>query len=292
MVSESVTYAGYLAMAILPAPESPLPRMGCYNEAVLAAFARRALRREHRHHQLRHLGHCAWPWSSSSSPWSCAPAARRPPPTPAAPVGLGLIAYLTVVVVLFFVPWGLNYLFADLVTAQVRAWNRLLPFLLLLFVLGAAAALPARGSRRPGRTRCPSPSSSSGSRRSTRSTPTARPTPAASPRQRRRPTPARDYAIAANAAIPADCGVLQLPHMVYPENGPSIGVNDYDHFLPRHERRQGVELRGREEHRRRGVGGAAAAGADDRAGGAGCARRASARSTSTPAASPTRSCPP
>jgi hypothetical protein len=42
----------------------------------------------------------------------------------------------------------------------------------------------------------------------------------------------RDYARAANAALPDDCGVLQLPHMVYPENGRSIGVNDYDHFFP------------------------------------------------------------
>ena len=61
---------------------------------------------------------------------------------------------------LFFVPWGLNYLFADLVTTQIRAWNRLLPFLLLLFILGAAAAAAPHEARHlAGHSPCPSPSS-------------------------------------------------------------------------------------------------------------------------------------
>ena len=33
-----------------------------------------------------------------------------------------------------------------------------------------------------------------------------------------------------NAAIPEDCGVLQLPYMAYPEHGRERGINDYDHF--------------------------------------------------------------
>ncbi len=41
---------------------------------------------------------------------------------------------------------------------------------------------------------------------------------------------ARDYAGKVNAAIPEDCGVLQLPYMAYPEHGIERGVNDYDHF--------------------------------------------------------------
>jgi hypothetical protein len=40
----------------------------------------------------------------------------------------------------------------------------------------------------------------------------------------------RDYAAAVNAAIPEDCGVLQLPYLAYPENGRVEGMNDYDHF--------------------------------------------------------------
>ena len=53
------------------------------------------------------------------------------------------IAYLIVVCLLFFVPWGLNYLIAGTITAQIRAWNRLTPIILLLFLLGAAAIIEA-----------------------------------------------------------------------------------------------------------------------------------------------------
>ena len=41
---------------------------------------------------------------------------------------------------------------------------------------------------------------------------------------------ARAYAAQVNAAIPDDCGVLQLPYMAYPEHGNQRDINDYDHF--------------------------------------------------------------
>jgi hypothetical protein len=46
---------------------------------------------------------------------------------------------------------------------------------------------------------------------------------------------AQAYADQVNAAIPENCGILQLPYMKYPENGPlnkqGDGLGDYDHFL-------------------------------------------------------------
>ncbi len=41
---------------------------------------------------------------------------------------------------------------------------------------------------------------------------------------------ARDYTTAIDEQIPQNCGVLQLPHQVYPENGPLGDLNDYEHF--------------------------------------------------------------
>ena len=32
--------------------------------------------------------------------------------------------------------------------------------------------------------------------------------------------------------MPQNCGILQLPNMVYPENAPILMMNDYDHFWP------------------------------------------------------------
>lgn len=231
MVSESFTNAGSLVMAILPAPESSLPRMGYYNEAVLAAFADAPFGEST---AITNFG--SWVTALALIVFVVALLlrARRPELLPAsgAPVRLGLIAYLTGVVVLFFVPWGLNYLFADLVTAQIRAWNRLLPFLLLLFILGAAAAVH--------RTRLATSWAIAVPIALVLLALTAvdsvypyRAAFAASVAEARAATEAgRAYAGAVNTAIPDDCGVLQLPYMAYPENGRTQGVNDYDHFFP------------------------------------------------------------
>jgi hypothetical protein len=145
-------------------------------------------------------------------------------------VSASLIAYLTVVTLLFFIPWGLNYLLAGTVTAQIRAWNRLLPILLLLFILGAAAVLARSRIARDMRIAVPiglvvlaltlvdavlpfrSPYADSVARGSEFS------------------GAGREYAAAAQQAIPEQCGVLQLPYMGYPEFGKVGEINDYDHF--------------------------------------------------------------
>jgi peptidoglycan biosynthesis protein MviN/MurJ (putative lipid II flippase) len=64
---------------------------------------------------------------------SSKPTQRKAKKVRGAPITLSFITYLTIVVLLFFIPWGLNYLFAGAVTPQIRAWNRLVPILLWLF---------------------------------------------------------------------------------------------------------------------------------------------------------------
>lgn len=230
MVSESFTNAGSLVMAILPAPESSLPRMGYYNEAVLTAFADAPFGEST---AITNFG--SWVTALALLVFLAALAIRaRRPRSSSAPrddIGLGLIAYLTVVVVLFFVPWGLNYLFADLVTTQIRAWNRLLPFLLLLFILGAAVAVRRTRLATSWALALPIALVLLGLTAIDSVYP-YRAAYAGSVAEAREATEAgRAYASAVNAAIPGKCGVLQLPHMAYPENGRTQGVNDYDHFF-------------------------------------------------------------
>ena len=231
MVSESFTNAGSLVMAILPAPESSLPRMGYYNEAVLNAFADAPFGEST---AITNFGSWATALALLVFLGALLLRARRPvnPSIPGAPVSLGLIAYLTVIVVLFFVPWGLNYLFADLVTTQIRAWNRLLPFLLLLFVLGAAAALHRTRLATSWAFAVPIALILLGLTAIDSVYPYRAAYAQSVTGAREAIDAGRGYAAAVNAAIPDDCGVLQLPHMVYPENGRTEGINDYDHFFP------------------------------------------------------------
>jgi hypothetical protein len=112
----------------------------------------------------------------------------------------------------------------------VRAWNRLLPILLLLFILGAAATIKdsqwARGrvsatiigalililviidSVLPFK-----PAYASGAAEGERQLQIA-----------------EKYAADVNAAIPGQCGILQLPYVVYPEQGRIERLDDYQHF--------------------------------------------------------------
>ena len=232
---ESVIFAGDLAIALLPLPQSSLPGFGRYNDAVLAAIADAPYGES-----SVITNHGTWVTTAALLVfvvgiimWT----RRKSDVTPGAPrlhggprVTPGLIGYLIVVTLLFFVPWGLNFLFADLVTASIRGWNRLLPMLLLLFILGAAtvlrsvpwtkraviaipvalaivglaaldSALPFRGAYRTSATEAGEIT-----------------------------TAARDYSTAVNTAIPEPCGILQLPYMAYPEFGVQRGINDYDHF--------------------------------------------------------------
>ena len=238
---ESVVYAGNLAMAILPLPQSSIPGLDGYNDRVLASIAQAPYGES-----TVITNHGTWITAAAlltiiiALIWRSRRKALNPAATidtaqtsangQTSPITLAFIGYLIIVATLFFVPWGLNYLFAEQVTAQIRGWNRLLPVLLLLFILGAAvvlrstpvarrlviavpvavvilglvaldSVLPFRGAYRASATEAGEAASA-----------------------------ARDYATAVNTVIPQHCGVLQLPYMAYPEFGVLRGINDYDHF--------------------------------------------------------------
>lgn len=221
---ESVVFAGSLALALLPAPLSRLPFLAPYNSLAGQATAGAP---SYENTALTNYG--TWITTACLIVFAVGWLVRARRGT----VGdrpLGLIAYLTIVVLGFFVPWGLNFLMADFVTPQVRAWNRLLPLLLLLFCLGAMAVVahtrwdrlngpavglglailavvvveqlvPFRGIYRQG-----------------------------AEDGQGMWTAAQDYAAAVNTAIPERCGVLQLPYVVYPEQGTIEELDDYQHF--------------------------------------------------------------
>jgi hypothetical protein len=226
---ESVTFAGNLAMALTPAPISDLPGMWRYNSAVDTAFAPvTQAKPQLENASLTNFG----VWTSSA----CAIVfiiglfinARRP--RRHQDRDLPFLAYLTSVVIVFFIPWGLNFFFATWVTAQVRAWNRLLPILLLLFILGAAASIK---NVNWARNRVSStiisafiliivlidsvlpfkPAYESGAKEGELQWQIA-----------------ATYAADVNAAVPGQCGILQLPYAVYPEQGQIERLDDYQHF--------------------------------------------------------------
>jgi len=154
--------------------------------------------------------------------------ARRMQRTP-----LSLIGLLFSVGVLFFVPWGGGYLFASLVTPQVRAWGRLTPLLLLLILIGTAAVLArTRISRHPWRS--PLAWTVTGAilvaTLLTQVLPFRAVYSSAVDQGRFVQGEVVDYARAVNAAIPQRCGILQLPYMAFTENGiREPGLNDYEH---------------------------------------------------------------
>lgn len=235
---ESVVFAGLLVVALLPMPLSQLPGMDFYNRSVTEAIAAggsseatamsnygtwitsAALFTFIVGSLLRHRRQILRPSDQGGSAYSLN----------AGSLNAGLITYLLAVTTLFFIPWGLNYLLAGTVTAQIRAWNRLIPVLLILVVLGAAIVLR--------RTRFATRSSIAVSAAVVIIGLTAvdsiipfKAAYAESVKNGAEITQAaRDYAMAVNTAMPSRCGVLQLPFTTFPEFGPLNEFNDYDHF--------------------------------------------------------------
>ena len=226
---DSVTFAGNLAMALTPAPISDLPGMWRYNSAVNTAFAP-VTRAEPQLENASLTNFGVWTTSACAIIFVIGLFTNARRPRRHRNRDLPFLAYLTSVVIVFFIPWGLNFFFATWVTAQVRAWNRLLPILLLLFILGAASTIKdsqwARGrvsatiigalililviidSVLPFK-----PAYASGAAEGERQLQIA-----------------EKYAADVNAAIPGQCGILQLPYVVYPEQGRIERLDDYQHF--------------------------------------------------------------
>ena len=221
---ESVTLAGSLAMLLLPAPVSVLPYMGYYNEAVRGLIADAP--------PMENVS------ETNFGTWVLLAAMLfligwwiyRKRKGLASPKDLQLMTLLTIVTLAFFIPWGLNSLMAEYLSAQIRAWNRLVPTLALLILLSTAVAL--RKSRWSQGMWCfVLPVLVLGVVLVEQVVPYRTVYAATVSRYAEDTRWAREYAAAVNAAIPEECGVAQFPSMVYPENGPiPPELNDYEHF--------------------------------------------------------------
>ena len=140
---------------------------------------------------------------------------------------LPLVTYLLAISSLFFIPWGLNYLFAGVVTAQIRAWNRFLPVILLLALLAAGIVL-SRFTKRGIALTIAAAGIAATFINSVM--PFATNYKVSAAQTSKEATDAKDYSDAINAAIPESCGILQLPYLQYPENGPLLDLDDYGPF--------------------------------------------------------------
>jgi len=221
---ESVTLAGSLSMLFLPAPVSQLPYMGYYNEAVRGLVADAP--------PLENVS------ETNFGTWVLLAAMlflvgwwiHRKRTGLGTPRDLQLTTLLTVVALAFFIPWGLNALIAEFVSAQIRAWNRLVPTLTLLIFLSAAVAI--RATRwRSSVWRLAIPLAVLAVVLVEQVVPYRALYASTVSRYAKDTAWAREYATTVNAAIPERCGIAQFPSMIYPENG-SIppGLNDYEHF--------------------------------------------------------------
>lgn len=230
MPYESVTLAGNLAVALLPLPQSSLPGFDFYNRSVLEAIGAAG-----RGESTAITNHGTWVTTAALIVIVCGLIwhQRRPRLQQSAsrtPVTLGFVSYLIVVTLLFFVPWGLNYLFAGTVSAQIRGWNRLVPILLLLFLIGAAVVLQRTRFAASLVISVPVALVILGLALIDSVFPFRQAYSVNVGHASTITAAAREYASSVNAAIPEDCGVLQLPYIAYPENGPLSGMTDYDHF--------------------------------------------------------------
>jgi len=223
MPYESVIFAGILFAALVPAPILPDSVFSFYNteitDAINAAppFENRVPTNFGTIVTTIALGLLVWGMFMRyrSDRWKTSTAQ------------LPFITYLLSVSLLFFIPWGLNYIFAATVSAQIRAWNRFLPVVLLLFILAAGVVLKRVRKRHSvallavagiGATFI---NSVYPFKENYLSSAQAATKPA---------NAARDYSAVINSKIPEYCGVLQLPYMGYPENGPLLDLDDYGHF--------------------------------------------------------------
>lgn len=233
--SQSVTFSGAIAFMLVPSPASDLPGAGAVGHTfdpyvrtdieglgygqfgsvvttmAFAVFLVGTIVLVRRRHVLR--------------------SGTAPGPTGALG-SLGLVAALLATALIMFVPWSTNFLFALWFSPAIRSWDRLLPIILLLGLVGAVLVSAELGwLRGPLSTwavsAClllvvlldvvsPYPAAVRGGL-------------AVGARLR---TDGVRYAQRVNQAVPAKCAVLQLPYVPFPEKGIPIGtMQDYQHFL-------------------------------------------------------------
>jgi phosphoglycerol transferase len=144
----------------------------------------------------------------------------------------GLIALLLAVCVFFFVPWSGNFLFALSLSPGIRSWDRLLPIILLLVLVGAVQIGRLLGWGRQQRPLVVATVLISIVMLLDEVAPYPSVVRAALDSGRNIRHDGERYAASINREVPRHCGVLQLPYVPFPEKGVPIGtMDDYQHFL-------------------------------------------------------------
>ncbi len=241
---ESVVYSGSLAFALIPAPMTHLPILRNLNPRIEDAFAVANSSGTSGVFWYSNFGSLFTVlalalagvglfWSAGHSAHAAVARAQAfDAAKPDTMASFGLVGMLLATTVLFFVPWGLNLVFATLVTPQIRAWDRLIPVLMLLFFTAAmvawrSMALPQRGVRPALIAVCcfvlllfdsVIPYQAGFAATALIGNETLQ--------------TGQQYAKALNAAIPSKCAMLQIPYQAFPEEPPLLALPVYDAFWP------------------------------------------------------------
>lgn len=245
LVVESVIYSGNLALALFPSPVSQLPGFGPVNESVRGFFA---------------AGQFAPTsgvtiWSNSGSFFTvvailfagvglvlssrrairaraAGSAGARSTTTEQPAVGFGLVGTLLITVVLFYVPWGLNVVFAYEVSPQLRAWDRLTPVFFMLVFVAAAVAWQSLGLRPRATWVWPLVAVLLVLLSLDAVVPYRGYFAEIVATSQERHTTGSEYAAKLNAAVPGHCGVLALPYIAFPESEPVVQMGDHEPYWP------------------------------------------------------------
>jgi phosphoglycerol transferase len=246
-VTESVRYSGNLALALVPAPVTQIPGLESLNPFIKrgvdmattppaprlteappysnfgSLFTNLALA----------LAGVGWFWSvrrrarGATSRELAADAVK-----PDTNVSFGLVGLLLVTTILFFVPTGLNFVFAAVVTPQIRAWNRLVPILYLLFFIAAMVAWRSMGLPQKGRRAMLISAGCLVVLVFDSILPYQANFAMVTANGQRDVRFGEQYANALNTAIPGKCAILELPYQRFPEAPNFNGLPTYYQFWP------------------------------------------------------------
>ncbi len=131
----------------------------------------------------------------------------------------GLVALLLAICVFFFVPWSGNFLFALWLSPGIRSWDRLLPIILLLVLVGAVQVSRQLGWGRHKRPLLVATVLISVVMLLDEVAPYPSVVRAALDSGRDIRDDGESYAASINREVPRHCGVLQLPYVPFPGEG-------------------------------------------------------------------------
>ena len=238
---ESVLYAGALALALIPAPISRLPLVNRFGDGAVGETAGYPLSEAQ---GLGNYGSVATVAAVAVLLIGAVLLTRRASHARAAGaaegragdeeprVGLGFIALLLATSLLFFVPWGMNYLLALYLSADIRAWNRLLPVVFTVVFLGAGLVLHRWAPRMRPLVAAAVAALAMVVLIADSVLPYRSFFAEASERGAGYSGAGYEYAADLNAAVPGDCGVVELPYIAYPEVPPKVEMGNYEPLWP------------------------------------------------------------